>query len=172
MFEVRDCCCEVAACEWVVRSLMLRVPVPMLSSFWSMVGPSPAHSPACLHQCGTKCSIMFCPSEQIWDPGQPLRLNGATGELELGRALAGSSSDWERWDSCPAMLRRWPGVTYAVGTVLPALSSCCRGPRCDAEKSLFCAHNWWFWNVTDILMPWEPPASEGVHSLSNNILSC
>lgn len=48
----------------------------------------------------------------------------------------------------------------------------CQGPHSDAEKRQFSTCNWWFWNVTDILMPWEPTASEGVYSLPNNILSC
>lgn len=88
--EVSGCCYEAAAHEWVVRSFVPRVPVPMLSSFWAVVGPSPAHSPACLHVYGTRCSIIFCPSEQIWDPGQHLPLTGVAREPELGRALAGA----------------------------------------------------------------------------------
>lgn len=54
---------------------------------WAVTDPSPAHSPACMHLYGARCSVIFCPTEQIWDPGQHLPLTEVTGETELGRPL-------------------------------------------------------------------------------------
>lgn len=133
----------------------MSVPIPS-QQLLSHGSPSLAHSPACT--CMAPHTLLYFVLQSKHEaPGaiSPL-YRGYRGARYRESPCISSGGGWERWASCPARLGRWPGEACAVGTVLPALSSCCHGPCCDAGKSQFFTWNWWFWNVTDILMPWEP----------------